>query len=49
MARIQTERGLLATGLRDLDAGPSDLRPLANVFRLAPYLATPGHPFGVLP
>jgi tetratricopeptide (TPR) repeat protein len=48
MARIQTERGLLATGLRDLDQAQV-LAPLANVFRLAPYLATPGHPFGVLP
>jgi hypothetical protein len=48
MARIQTERGLLATGVRDLDQAQL-LRPLANVFRLAPYLATPGHPFGVLP
>lgn len=48
MARIQTERGLVGIALRDYYRARS-LRPLAAVFRLAPYFATPGHPFGILP
>jgi tetratricopeptide (TPR) repeat protein len=48
MARIQTERGLLDVALRDYYQARS-LRPLAAVFRLGPYFATPGHPYGILP
>jgi tetratricopeptide (TPR) repeat protein len=48
MARIQTERGQLRLALYDYDEAQS-LRPLASVFRLAPYFATPGHPYGILP
>jgi O-antigen ligase len=48
MARIQTERGLLDVALRDYRQARS-LRPLAAVFRLGLYFATPGHPFGILP
>jgi hypothetical protein len=48
MARIQTERGLLTLALRDYNRAHA-LRPLASVFRLGPYFAAPGHPFGILP
>ncbi|HWE34469.1 MAG TPA: O-antigen ligase family protein [Solirubrobacteraceae bacterium] len=48
MARIQTERGQLPLALSDYNRA-QQLRPLANVFRIAPYLATPGHLLGILP
>jgi hypothetical protein len=47
LARIQTERGAVADAISDYDQAKR-LRPRAAVFRLGPYLSSPGRPFGIL-